>query len=159
MTNNIRKVFDAARVGASTGASENLSTVVRFFEALGAMDFDAIGAFFTNDGLYQDVPAPQADARGPEAVSQKLRNALAGLDGFGLRFSRVAASGDWVMSEREEDWHFPTGEVATIPVLGVHELRDGKITLWREYWNLPSLMAQMPQTWLEEMARRSQGGG
>ena len=141
-------LFEAARSASAT-------RIARFFEALGRLDFDAVGAYFAPDGVYQDVPAPEMDARGPAAVSSKLRRALAGLERLELRFSRVIASGACIASERIEIWHFPTGEVASLPVFCVHELRGNQVTTWREYWNLPTLTAQMPQSWIAVIASRS----
>jgi hypothetical protein len=37
----------------------------------------------------------------------------------------------------------------------VHEIEGGKIKRWHEFWNMPSLIAQMPKGWLEERARQS----
>jgi limonene-1,2-epoxide hydrolase len=144
-------LFEAAR-------SETAARIARFFAALGRLDFDAVGAFFAPEGVYQDVPAPEMDARGPAAVAHKLRTALEGLDRMELRFSRVVASGTCVTSERVEVWHFPTGETASLPVLCLHELRGAEVLVWREYWNLPTLTAQLPASWIEVIARRSRTG-
>jgi limonene-1,2-epoxide hydrolase len=147
--------FERARADSSPMARAHLEFVRRFFESLGRLDFATAAAQFGAEGLYQDVPVPEVDARGPAAIERKLRNGLGGLAALALRFTRVVASGDCIVTEREETWHFPTGEVAVLPVLCVHELRGGKFGLWREYWNLPTLMSQMPASWLEIMAARA----
>jgi limonene-1,2-epoxide hydrolase len=147
--------FERARADSSPQARAHLEFVRRFFESLGRLDFATAAAQFGPEGLYQDVPVPEADARGPQAIERKLQSGLSGLAGLALRFSRVVASGDCIVSEREEAWHFPSGEVARLPVLCVHELRGGKFGLWREYWNLPTLMSQMPASWIELMTARS----
>lgn len=150
--------FERARADSSPAGRAHLEFVRTFFEALGRLDFAASAAFFGHEGLYQDVPVPEADARGPEAIERKLRNGLDGLASLALRFSRIVASGDCVVSEREEAWHFPSGEIAVLPVLCLHEIRGGSFGLWREYWNLPTLMTQMPASWLAEITRRAQSG-
>ncbi len=148
--------FERARADSSPAGRAHLEFVRKFFESLGRLDFGSAAALFGAEGLYQDVPVPELDARGPEAIARKLEQALTGLDALAFRFSRVVASGDCVVSEREESWYFPTGEVAVLPVLCVHELRGGKFGLWREYWNLPTLMSQMPESWIAELTRRTQ---
>ena len=35
----------------------------------------------------------------------------------------------------------------------IHEVKDGKIALWRDYWDLGTLMAQAPQWWIERLAK------
>ncbi len=60
-----------------------------------------------------------------------------------------------VTTRRTEEWHFSTGEVVKLPVLCLHEIEDGKIKRWHEFWNMPSPIPQMPQSWLEERAQQS----
>jgi hypothetical protein len=31
-------------------------------------------------------------------------------------------------------------------------VKDGRITLWRDYWDLNTLMSQAPQWWIERLA-------
>ena len=45
-----------------------------------------------------------------------------------------------------------TGEKLVNQFLTVHEVKDGKITLWRDYWDLNTMMAQAPKWWLERLA-------
>jgi limonene-1,2-epoxide hydrolase len=144
---------DAAQVADAAGRAA-IDVVRRFFDAVGDMDFERAASSMADGGVYHDSPVPDRDACGPEAVRAKLAFAIEGLKRFDLRISKVAASGDVVMSERVEDWHFPTGEVASLPVMCVHEVRNGKITAWREYWDMQTLMSQMPQAWLESYANR-----
>ncbi|MCE2391114.1 MAG: nuclear transport factor 2 family protein [Proteobacteria bacterium] len=146
--NESADAFALARSLAGPEQAENLRIVEDFFEAVGALDFARAGSFFLEDGLYRDTPVLEADATGPEGVERKLRSGLSRLERFVLRFSAVAASGELVMSERVEDWHFPDGHVASLPVMCVHELRGGRIASWREYWDLPSLTSQLPEGWL-----------
>ena len=35
----------------------------------------------------------------------------------------------------------------------MHVVKDGKIALWRDYWDLGTLMAQAPQWWIERLAK------
>jgi limonene-1,2-epoxide hydrolase len=147
--------FDEARAEATEGVAANIDLVERFFRALEALDFEKTASFFSDDGVYEDVPVPAGDAKGPEAIRKKLWVGLDGLDRFALRFSRVFAGGDAVASERVEDWHFPSGEVLALPVFCLHEIRDGKIARWREYWNLPSLADNLPPGWMEGIIARS----
>jgi hypothetical protein len=39
-------------------------------------------------------------------------------------------------------------------VLCLHELEGGKIKRWHEFWNMPTLIEQMPASWLAEKARQ-----
>ena len=57
------------------------------------------------------------------------------------------------MVERTEVWFHPTGERATLRVAAVFKFRDGLITLWRDYWDAPTLFAQQPAGWLPDVPR------
>lgn len=147
--------FDEARSRVPAEAKAGVDLIERFFASLEAMDFAATGAFFTEDGLYRDEPAHDADAVGPAAITAKLEDAISGLDAFVMGVDTVVADASRITTRRTEEWHFPTGEVLRLPVLCLHELRDGRIASWHEFWNMPSLMEQMPSTWMAEIAGRA----
>ena len=35
-------------------------------------------------------------------------------------------------------------------------IRDGKIALWRDYWDMNTLMSGAPQWWIERLAEYSE---
>ncbi len=147
--------FDQARSLATPEARECIDLVEAFFKTLEAMDFEATGRFFTEDGAYCDEPAREMDAIGPAGVTEKLVKSIVGLDAFVMGVDTVVGDARRVTTRRTEEWHFSTGEVAKLPVLCMHEIEAGKIKRWHEFWNMPSLMAQMPQSWLEARAREA----
>ena len=49
--------------------------------------------------------------------------------------------------------HPDTGEHVALPFVSVMELRDGKITRWWDYFNLPTLLDAAPQWWLDHIAQ------
>ena len=55
---------------------------------------------------------------------------------------REVASDDLVMNERT-DRFLVNGNWIELPVAGVFELRDGRIALWRDYFDLETIMKQM----------------
>ncbi len=40
------------------------------------------------------------------------------------------------MTEHVEHWEWPTGERASLPFVSMHEVRDGKLVRWWDYWDL-----------------------
>jgi limonene-1,2-epoxide hydrolase len=148
--------YDEARAGSLAAAKAAIDSTQEFFDAVEHMDFAAVAAMMAPEGLYRDEPSHEADAVGPAAVEAKLRGALGGLDSFVIGMDRVSASPGMTLSRRVEEWHFPTGEVVTLPVMCVQEWNvEGKLTLWHEFWNMPTLIEQMPQSWMQELAKRS----
>ena len=55
------------------------------------------------------------------------------------------------MTEHVEHWEWPTGETMALPVASVHELRDGMITRWCDYWDMSVLTAAAPEWWFEHV--------
>jgi limonene-1,2-epoxide hydrolase len=132
----------------------NRALVEQFWEDLYRRDFDRVGAYFAPDGEYTDVPTPPDDvARGPAEIAARLRLGLAPLEGIGHEIRMIIADGDTVVTEHVEVWHWPTGERVRLPFVSVHEVRDGKLVRWWDYWDLQTLMAAAPAWWVEHVMK------
>ena len=147
--------FEKARSESTDAGRENLLLVERLFEHLEAMNFDAVAELFHDQGLYRDEPNHDLDAVGPTAIAAKLDNGISGLKAFPMCVESIVADANRVMSVRAEEWHFPTGERLKLPVMAVHEIRDGKIDSWREFWDMSSFISQMPPSWMEVITQRA----
>ena len=138
------------------GTEENKRVVARLWECLYRKDWAGLAACIAADGHYEDVPAPDSGARGPANVVKRLRVGLDPVARFEHEVHRVVAEGDDVIVEHTETWHFETGEKVVNHFVTVHELRDGKIRLWRDYWDLGTMMAQAPKWWIEQIAKHTE---
>ena len=139
--------------------ADNLEVVEALWKAVYDHDYDAVGALIAEDGLYQDVPTPDYGAVGPEAVAARLRSGFEPVDRHVHHLRRVVCDGNIVVTEHQEDWHFRTGEVVELPFVSVIEVDDdGKIALWRDYWDLNTLMQNAPQWWLDHIAQQTYPG-
>lgn len=135
------------------GTDDNQALVRRLWDALYERhDFDEVGSLFAPDGYYCDMPHPTAGATGPAEVAARLRLGLAKLTDHRHDIERLIADGDTVVTEHVEHWDFPTGEQVSLPFVSIHQIRDGRIVLWRDYWNWDTLMSAVPTWWLEEIA-------
>jgi ketosteroid isomerase-like protein len=134
--------------------SDHREDVARMRSALYAKDFDGVAALIAPDGHYEDVPTPDPGATGPENVVKRLRVGLDPVERFEHEIHRVVAQGDTVVVEHTEIWHFGTGEKLANDFVTIHEVRDGKILLWRDYWDLGTMMQQAPQWWIERLAQQ-----
>jgi limonene-1,2-epoxide hydrolase len=124
--------------------------VQRFFDDFARLDVDAILEHFTEDAVYHDIPVPTDPAVGRAAIRTKL-DYLAPVDHMVFDISNMVADGDTVLAERVETWHFRTGETVALPVMCTIEVRDGKVAVWREYWDFQTLMSQLPQSFLDSL--------
>lgn len=135
-----------------TDVEANKATVARFWEALYARDWDAIAACFTDDATYTDVPSPEDDvAVGPAQIVARLRLGIEPISEYAHHPRLAVADGNAVITEHAEEWHWHTGESVILPFVSVHELRDGKIQRWWDYWDMQTLMGAAPQWWIEHI--------
>ena len=110
----LRKVFDAWASG------------VEHSEA-------AMREAFTSDCLWEQSGIPSTT--GPDEAAQLILGMSAvGITRIDVEMRHAMSSGDVVFTERVDRMYNGDGAlVATFPVVGVTEFRDGKICAWREY--------------------------
>lgn len=133
--------------------SRNTDRLRQLFVDLDRLDFAAVAAHCTNDCVYEDVPYAEATVVGPDAIRAKLDMGLGMLERLPTTIHELLEDGDTIMIERTEVWHHRTGERATLRVAAVFKFRDGKITLWRDYWDAKTLFSQQPASWLPDIPR------
>jgi limonene-1,2-epoxide hydrolase len=129
----------------------NRTLVRRFWDDLYAHRFGALGAYFTDDAEYDDVPIPAARVFGPAAIVRKLEIGFARVPRHVHHLHRMVAEGDTVITEHTEDWCFADDHVVSLPFVSVQVLREGRIALWRDYSNIPTLLDAAPAWWLEHV--------
>jgi limonene-1,2-epoxide hydrolase len=137
--------------GDEDGRVRNRALVERFWADLARRDFAAVAAYFTADGHYTDVPAPEDGAFGPAAIEARLRLGLEPLERYVLHPGPIVADGDLVITEHAEEWFWRTGEHVRLPFVSVHEIHDGRMTRWWDYWDLGTLMGAAPQWWIDHI--------
>ena len=144
----------AAMSTPTPDTTADVELVTRFWAALAARDFDAVGAFMAPDGHYVDVPVKDVEpgAFGPAETAARLRLGLAPLHGYELHDGSIVASGSMVVTEHAETWTWEPGVTVTLPFASVMELRDGKVARWWDYFDLNTLMGAAPAWWLEHVA-------
>ncbi len=117
-----------------------LETVNAFMKAAADRDYEAAADLLTDDIEYQNMPLPPV--HGKDAVKQTLDMLLANAAGSEWVVHREIGSDNLVMNERT-DRFLINDKWMELPVAGVFELRDGKIALWRDYFDLETIMKQM----------------
>jgi limonene-1,2-epoxide hydrolase len=133
--------------------SRNADRLRQLFVDLDRLDFAAVAAHCAQDCVYEDVPYAEATVVGPEAIRAKLALGLGTLERIPTTIHELVDSGDTILVERTEVWHHRTGERATLRVAAVFKFRDGRLVLWRDYWDARTLLGQQPADWLPEIPR------
>ncbi len=121
---------------------EPIDVVRRFCAAWEVGDLDALLAFFTDDAVYHNMPIDPV--RGVDQIRSTIEGFTAGVDSIEFRVDAIAADGGTVLTERVDVFVFPTARIE-LPVMGTFEVADGRITAWRDYFDLNQFMSQMPQ--------------
>jgi ketosteroid isomerase-like protein len=135
-----------------TRFDENRTVIEGFWDDLYRQDLAAAAARFDPQGEYTDVTTPADDvARGPDEIIRRLTLAFGRLSGLRDERLHLVAGVDAVMTEHIEHWTWPTGETMALPVASVHELREGRIERWTDYWDMSTLVASAPQWWFEHV--------
>ncbi|GAB3575433.1 limonene-1,2-epoxide hydrolase family protein [Amycolatopsis endophytica] len=114
------------------------STVTSFLTALEHDDLDGALSFVHAEVVYQNVPLPPA--RGVEAVEKQLRMLSRYRIGFEARVHHIAADGPIVLTERTDVLRAGSWD-ARFWVCGTFEVRDGRIVLWRDYFDWTTVLA------------------
>jgi limonene-1,2-epoxide hydrolase len=117
-----------------------LDTVNAMIRALEQRDVAAALAHMTDDIEYDNVP--MGKVFGHEAVAASLGPFLGNCSEVEWVIHHEAATGDVVMNERTDRFHFPH-KWAEVNVAGLFVLRDGKIALWRDYFDLAHAREQL----------------
>ena len=115
-------------------------TVTEFCAAWEALDRQRILDAFTDDAVYHNIP--MAPARGKAAIDQLLGMILGQAKAVRFEIKRMVAEGDVVLNERVDTFTLADGRSVELPVMGIFELRDGKIAAWRDYFDLATWTKQ-----------------
>jgi limonene-1,2-epoxide hydrolase len=124
------------------------------WSVLGRRDYSAIAEWVSEDCVYYDVPlGPAFAARGPDGIAARLRVGWGGLAAYENHDGLLLSSDHGeVMYEHSETWTFASGEVLELPFVSVHRVRDGRVSLWRDYWDYGALTSAAPAAWLDSLA-------
>jgi len=132
-------------------AAANKALIETFWDDLYRRDFDKVGSYFTERAHYVDLCSGEEGAYGPEMIKARLRLGIEPLEAYIHHPGLMVADESTVITEHAEEWHWHTGERITFPFVSVHEIRDGKITRWWDYWDLQTLMNAAPAWWVEHI--------
>lgn len=110
------------------------ATVLAFVEAWNALDWPRIYSLMADDIVYHNMP--MKPVTGVEAVRRGFD--AWPVDGCEWIVTNIASNANTVLTERID--RFIRGDDRiTVPVMGAFEVADGKITRWRDYFDMNAL--------------------
>ena len=137
MTDNVPEV---AVNGAVAAAADNADIVQKFLFAIAEEDFDTFESLAAPDLLWQNVGLPSIRGR---ARIVKLMRSGQGRMGFAVKFHRIAQEGSTVLTERTDALIFGPVRLQ-FWVCGTFEVHDGRVHLWRDYFDFFDVMVKAP---------------
>ena len=113
--------------------------VVReFCAAASTRDPAVLRAFFSDDIVYHNIP--MAPAEGIEATMAVIDMFVGMCESMEFEVHHLASDGSTVLTERTDTFTIK-GKTAPLPVMGAFHVSDGKITAWRDYFDMAQVSA------------------
>ena len=108
--------------------------IIRNFIAAGSqLDADKLFSYCASEGVYHNMPAEPV--AGHEALKQFIGGFIKPWTKTTWDILNITASGDLVFVERLDRTEL--GEIKVdLPCCGVIEMEDGKIKIWRDYFDM-----------------------
>jgi limonene-1,2-epoxide hydrolase len=98
---------------------------------------EKLAEFFTEDAVYHNIPMDPV--KGRDAIQQFIAGFVAAVEGIDFDVHRQFSDGTIVMNERSDVIRRKDGGEVRLPVMGVFEVRDDRITAWRDRFDLATI--------------------
>ena len=118
-----------------------LDVVKAFLKAMEPLDYDKASALMSETCEYENIP--MGKVVGPDGMRSVLEPFFKPTIENEFRILRAAENGPIVIVERLDRHLLKSGWVE-LPVTGVFEVHNGKITLWRDYFDLNMILSKWP---------------
>ncbi len=115
--------------------------VVReFCAAASTRDPEVLRTFFADDIVYHNIPMDPAE--GIEATMAVIDMFVAMCESMEFEIHHLASDGSTVLTERTDRFTI-NGKTAPLPVMGAFHVSEGKITAWRDYFDMAQVTAML----------------
>ncbi len=118
----------------------NTEVIRAFVEHWSSLDAQLLSDYFTEDGTYYNMPAKAVT--GKDNIEKFIAAFLTGWTETQWDIIRIAEHGDTVFCERLDRTKTQAGNV-DLPCCGVFEMREGKIHVWRDYFDMQTFTSAM----------------
>ena len=125
----------------STGTlMDNISIIREFLENWSTLDASKLAAYFTEDGTYFNMPAKPVVGR--NNVEKFIQGFTANWTETTWDILNITEDRDVVYCERLDRTKTTNGNV-DLPCFGVFEMQNGKIHVWRDYFDMGTFVNAM----------------
>ena len=117
------------------------SVVQSLIDAFNASDLEKIMSHFAADAVYHNIPVDPV--RGTQAIRDVIESFMGMASKVDWELRNLAEStGGAVLTERV-DRFLINGKWVGLPVMGTFEVAAGKITAWRDYFDMNQFQSQL----------------
>ena len=127
--------INSATAQATFDMSDNTQIIRKFIQSWSSLDAEELADYFTEDGIYYNIPSSPVSGR--DNVARFIAGFIRNWESTEWEIINLFANGDLVVAERV-DHTVVNGSPVDLPAMGIFEMEDGKIKLWRDYFNLPT---------------------
>ena len=113
--------------------------VTDFIAAFNQRDIDGIMGFFTMDSVYHNLP--MKPVTGLRAIRETIQYFIEPAQEVSWKILNIAEAGPLVFAERADRFVID-GKNIELPVVGVFEIRENKISVWRDYFDMATWQRQ-----------------
>ena len=120
--------------------NDNETMIRAFIEAWARLDPKELAGYFADDGIYHNMP--MQPVRGRERIEEFIRGFSSAWTETCWEVVTLVAAGNIVVAERVD--RTKAGEKSVdLPCVGVFEMEEGKIKIWRDYFDMGTYMNAM----------------
>jgi limonene-1,2-epoxide hydrolase len=119
---------------------DNEKIIREFIQAWSRLDPEELSSYFSQDGVYHNMPA--APVGGRENVKKMIAGFTRTWTETRWEILHILSSRDVVVAERVDHTRAGDKSVA-LACTGVFEMKDGKIKVWRDYFDLATYLKAM----------------
>ncbi|MCP4039441.1 MAG: limonene-1,2-epoxide hydrolase [bacterium] len=113
--------------------SSNTELITEFCQAWSRLDPVELASYFTEDGIYHNMPA--GPVQGRAEIENFIRGFAGGWTKTDWEILNLAETGEVVIAERVDRTQAGDKSV-DLPCTGVFTIREGKIASWRDYFDI-----------------------
>lgn len=121
-------------------SAENEKLVTDFCVSWSRKNVEDILSYLTDDIFYHNIP--MEPMVGKAAIRKFVEPFLKDAQSAVFEIKHTTSAGNVVMNERVDRFVMGPKKIE-LPVAGVFEIRGGKISAWRDYFDLTSFTKQM----------------
>ena len=121
-------------------SAENEKLVTDFCLSWSRKSVDEVLSYLTDDCFYHNIP--MEPCVGKAAIRKFIEPFLKDAQSAVFEIKHTTSSGNVVMNERVDRFEMGAKKIE-LPVAGVFEVQNGKISSWRDYFDLTTFTKQM----------------